>query len=91
MTTAYGIIANCNYETGDPVLAATRAVESGLTDDADLVAALDALEETLGEYACNEYAHAKESCRKAERAVLAAWTTEVQASVDEARFARRRD
>ena len=53
MAASYPIIANCNYESADDttIHQIRLAVESGLTNDADLVEAMDHLEETLSEHA----------------------------------------
>lgn len=88
MARIYGIIHNCDYESSDPIMQACDAVEAGLTDDADLVAALDALEEKLGEHAGDGYAYAIGACRYAEGEVLAAWTEDVRAAVEVERESR---
>ena len=86
---SYPIIANCNFERGSEIDSARRAVEAGLTADEALVAALDGLEETLYEYADSYLAHhAVSACRSAERAVLRAWTSAIEAEVEEARERR---
>lgn len=93
----YGIIANCNYSDDNgnadnlAISCAAKAVECGWTDDADLVAALDTLEETLAEYADNPHIHAVNACRAAERAVLKAWTDDVQAEIEAVKTACYRD
>jgi hypothetical protein len=91
--TTYLMIPNCNFEsrdddTGRAIHQARQAVESGLTDDASLVAALDALEETLRNHADDGCMDAVEACRDAEQAVAAAWTPATQDAVEEARVAR---
>lgn len=93
MATNYPIVANCNFESRDDergrtVHAARKAVEAGLTDDADLIAALDGLEDTLAEYAETDNTIATEACRGAERAVADAWTAGVREAVEAARIAR---
>jgi hypothetical protein len=90
MKKTYPIIANCNFETRDDergraIHAARKAAEAGLTTDADLLAALDALEETLTEHAESQYADGMEACRVAERGVESAWTPAVQHAAEEAR------
>ena len=81
MATKYPIVANCNYESGDErareIHSARKAIDAGLTADADLLDAMTALEETLGEYSERSDMVAAEACREAEAAVLAAWTDDV--------------
>ena len=53
MRNSYPIIANCNYESADSaadamIHEARKAVEAGLTQDDDLIEALDALKSKLG-------------------------------------------
>lgn len=93
MATTYGIIANCNFENrddaaGKAIHAARKAVESRLTTDAELVAALDSLEETLAEHAESGDVNSVEACREAEAAVVAAYTLEVRAEIESTREAR---
>lgn len=88
---SYPIISNCNFSDREPgergweVNKARKAIEAGLTRNEELLDAMDALEETLGEYAEDESEHAIRACRDAEDAVSAAWTDEVQEEVDAAR------
>lgn len=95
MSTRYQIIANCNYESADGDTRAIheirRAVDLGLTYDEALYDALDELERVLEKWADSEAAHEIDKCYEAERAVLAAWTEEVQEEVRAARLALRRD
>ena len=91
--TSYPIIANCNFETrddaeGKAIHEARKAVESGLTDDADLLSALDALEAVLTEHADNGSVSSVALCDDAEQAVVAAWTADVQAACDRTRSER---
>lgn len=79
----YGIIANCNFDAKDEITLARKAVEQGKLTDADLIEALDSLEETLEEYADNGYAHAVEACRKAEAAVRTAYAAAVANATDD--------
>ena len=88
--TQYPIIANCNYESAeDTTIHEIRlAVDAGLTDDPMLLDALDALEATLTEDACEENPYAVGRCNEAERDVLDAWTETIQATVTETRQSR---
>lgn len=90
---AYPIIANCNYESADDttIHEIRKALDSDLTDNADLIAAMDALEETLSQYAEDDGQIAVTACRDAETAVLAAWTPEVADEVRANRIANYRD
>jgi hypothetical protein len=90
MPTHYPIIANCNYESSeDTAIHEIRiAIDRVLTTDQDLLDAMEALENTLSEYACDESVDAKEACADAERDVLAAWTDEIQAEVESERKSR---
>jgi hypothetical protein len=76
----YGIISNCNFDAADEVTLARKAVASRRLTDADLVSALDTLEETLEEYADSPYAHAAEACRAAETAVRVEYRRAVAAT-----------
>lgn len=93
MTTAYPIIANCNYESADDttIHQIRKAVDNGLTDDADLLVALSALEETLSEHAESDSLASTRACKAAERDVLAAWSDDVQAAVNAEQIARYQD
>lgn len=87
----YPIIGNCNYESSaspkaEIILAATGAVEGSLTNNSDLVAALDALEETLAEDSESDNVLAINRCRAAESDVVSAYN----AIIDEIISARAR-
>lgn len=79
----YATIANCNFEAKDEITLARKAVEQSKLTDADLIDALDALEETLEKYADNGYAHAVEACRKAEAAVRKAYAVAIENATDD--------
>jgi len=89
MVTAYPIIANCNYESADDTTIHTirKAVDAGLTENANLIEALDSLEETLTEHAESDSEVSVKACHNAEAAVLAAWTDEIIDAVEAARIA----
>lgn len=92
-TNSYPIIANCNFESRDDdegraIHEARKAAESGLTEDADLIEALESLEETLAEHAESGSEVSVKACEAAEAAVVAAWTDEVQAAADRVRESR---
>lgn len=88
----YTTIRNCNFApredvVGQTIHAARKAVEAGLTTDADLIDAMDELESTLTEYADSGSAIAVEACRDAESAVIIAYTQDVRDEIDAAREA----
>ena len=94
----YPIIANCNYESADntAIHQIRLAIDKGLADDDNLIAAMDHLEEALtdeldenGEY--QRGAMSAEILDAAEAAVLAAWTEEAASAVDAERIYRYRD
>lgn len=91
--TTYPIIANCNYESAEDTTINTirKAIESGLTDDADLLAAMQCLETTLAECAEQSDELSVRACREAEETVIEAWTDEVRDAVEATRISRYRD
>lgn len=93
MNATYPIIANCNFEsrddeTGRAIHEIRKAIEAGLVDDESLAYAMDGLESTLEDHADSGSDRSVALCREAESDVLRAWTSEVQASVEEARLVR---
>lgn len=91
MAATYPIIANCNFEsrdddTGRWVYAAAKAAKQGLVSD-DLLDALDALEETLTEYADDSHVAACTACRAAEERVADLYVEESD-SIEAKRIAR---
>lgn len=69
----YQIIANCNFEAGDPILCAVEAVRCHWADDKDLISALDNLEGVLTTNALRGDVQSIECCNDAESAVQRAW------------------
>lgn len=74
----YRIIRNCNFESrddeiGQAIHAARKAVEAQRTDDAELIDALDMLEETLAEHAESQHEAGMTACREAESQVSIEW------------------
>lgn len=74
----YPITANCNFESrddaeGKAIHAARKAVEAGRIKDANLIEAMDALEETLTDHADSGSRESVELCAKAEARVVAAY------------------
>ena len=58
--TDYPIVANCNFESrddqdGKDIHEARKAIDAGLTDDVNLVEAMEELEEALTEHADRVY------------------------------------
>ena len=74
----YPITANCNFESrgdaaGQAIHNACKAVESGRVTSADLIEAMEFLEETLTDHADSGSTVSVELCAKAEAAVVAAY------------------
>ena len=93
MMTNYPIIANCNYESAtDTTIHQIRlAIDAGLTDDGDLLGAMEILEETCAEHAESYSEAADKACAWAEARVLRAWTNGVREAVESERRRRYRD
>jgi hypothetical protein len=88
--TDYPIIANCNYESAEDtaIHEIRKAVDAGLTDDQNLLDAMDELESVLTRHAEDGGMIATQACAQAEAAVLAAWTDEVRDAVEAMRLSR---
>ncbi|MHB8397397.1 MAG: hypothetical protein ACYDCI_00460 [Candidatus Limnocylindrales bacterium] len=88
---SYPTIAGyCNYTSAaDRTIHQIRkAIDTGLTHDDALVAAMGALESTLHDHAESSAPSSVRACDSAETAVLAAWTTDVRDAVEAERRSR---